>query len=130
MRCKPSRAPAKDPKILGPFLFFVELALNCDVVHWRLALLAASMSGMRTWWPHLRAQHRFPKRASMISISIDLEEDRVEWRRRLAELATARLSSARARFEGLGIVDAEGKLVSNELPPDMLPDSDTTLETG
>ena len=39
-------------------------------------------------------------------------------------------ASARARFERLGIVDAEGKLVSNELPPDMLPDSDTTLETG
>jgi hypothetical protein len=36
----------------------------------------------------------------------------------------------RARFERLGIIDAEGKLVSNELPPDMLPDSDTTLETG
>lgn len=56
--------------------------------------------------------------------------DRVEWRRRLAELATARLSSARVRFERLGIVDAERKLVSTELPPDMLPESDTTLETG
>lgn len=44
--------------------------------------------------------------------------------------AAARLSSARARFERLGIVDAEGKLVSNELPPDMLPESNTTLETG
>ena len=58
------------------------------------------MSGMLTWWPHPRAQHRFPKRVSTI------------W------------------FERLGIVDAEGKLVTNELPPDMLPDSDTTLETG
>ena len=48
----------------------------------------------------------------------------------LAELSAARLASARARFERLGIVDAEGKLVSTELPPDMLPDSDTTLETG
>ena len=62
-------------------------------------------------------------------LDLDREEDRVEWRRRLAELATARLSSARARFERLGIVDAEGKLVSTELPPDMLPESDTTLET-
>ena len=51
-------------------------------------------------------------------------------RRRLAELAAVRLSSARARFERLGIVDADGKLVSNDLPPDMLPDSDTTPETG
>lgn len=63
-------------------------------------------------------------------LDLDLEEDRVEWRRRLAELAAVRLSSARARFERLGIVDADGKLVSSDLPPDMLPDSDTTLETG
>jgi hypothetical protein len=61
---------------------------------------------------------------------LDREEDRVEWRRRLAELSAVRLSSARARFERLGIVDADGKLVSSDLPPDMLPDSDTTLETG
>jgi hypothetical protein len=61
---------------------------------------------------------------------LDREEDRVEWRRRLAESSAARLASARARFERLGIIDAEGKLVSTELPPDMLPDSDTTLETG
>jgi len=60
---------------------------------------------------------------------LDLEEDRVE-RWRLAELAAARLSSARARLERLGIIDAEGKLVSRELPPGMLPDSDTTHETG
>lgn len=63
-------------------------------------------------------------------LDLDSEEDRVEWRRRLAELATARLASARARFQHLGIVDADGKLISTELPPDMLPDSDTTLETG
>jgi len=63
-------------------------------------------------------------------LDLDREEDRVEWRRRLAELSAVRLASARARFERLGIVDAEGKLVSSELPPDMLPDSDTTLETG
>jgi hypothetical protein len=63
-------------------------------------------------------------------LDLDREDDRVEWRRRLEELAAARLSSARARLERLGIVDAEGKLVSTELPPDMLPDADTTLETG
>ncbi len=63
-------------------------------------------------------------------LDLDREADRVEWRRRLAELATAGLASARARFERLGIVNGDGKLVSTELPPDMLPDSDTTLETG
>jgi len=34
-------------------------------------------------------------------LDLDREEDRVEWRRRLAELGAARLASARARFERL-----------------------------
>ncbi|MEO7037599.1 MAG: hypothetical protein ABI548_26810 [Polyangiaceae bacterium] len=63
-------------------------------------------------------------------LDLDREEDRVEWRRRLAELASVRLASARARFERLGIVDAQGNVVSTDLPPYMLPDSDTTLDTG
>jgi hypothetical protein len=63
-------------------------------------------------------------------LDLDREEGRVEWRRRLQVLATTRLAAARARLEGLGIIDESGNLVSNELPPDMLPDSDTTLETG
>ena len=58
-------------------------------------------------------------------LHLDHDDDRAEWHRRLRELATAR-----ARLERLGIVDAEGKVVSADLPPDMLPDSDTTLETG
>jgi hypothetical protein len=68
--------------------------------------------------------------ANFEDLDLDREEDRVEWRRRLAELGTARLASARARLERLGILDADGVLVSKDLPPDMLPDSDTTLETG
>ncbi len=46
------------------------------------------------------------------------------------ELAAQRIAAARARLERLKIIDANGELVSTELPPDMLPDSDTTLETG
>ena len=34
------------------------------------------------------------------------------------------------RLERMGVIDGDGKLVSHELPPDMLPDSDATLETG
>jgi hypothetical protein len=63
-------------------------------------------------------------------LDLDRDDDRAEWHRRLRELATARLATARARLERLGIIDAKGKLVSTELPPDMLPESDTTLETG
>ena len=39
-------------------------------------------------------------------------------------------SWARVRLERLGIVDRDGNLTSTELPADMLPDSDATLETG
>ncbi len=63
-------------------------------------------------------------------LDLDRDEDRAEWHRRLSELATARLAAARTRLERLGIIDSDGNLLSTELPPDMLPDSDTTLETG
>lgn len=45
-------------------------------------------------------------------------------------LAASRVESARARLERLGVITADGNLVSRELPPDMAPESDTTLETG
>jgi hypothetical protein len=45
-------------------------------------------------------------------------------------LAAARIAAERARLERLGIVDANGDLVSRELPPDMLPESEATVETG
>src|SRR5436190_10434046 len=44
------------------------------------------------------------------------------------ELAAARLAAALARLERLGIIDEDGNLTSSELPADMLPDSDTTLD--
>ncbi len=40
------------------------------------------------------------------------------------------IAAERARLERLGIIDANGELVSRELPPDMLPDSDATVDTG
>ena len=68
--------------------------------------------------------------APVDDLDLDRDEDEEEWERRVMELAAARIAAARARLERLGIIDAEGKHVSTELPPDMLPDSDTTLETG
>ena len=68
--------------------------------------------------------------APVDDLDLDREEDEEEWERRLMALASARIAAARARLERLGIIDADGKLVSTELPPDMLPDADTTLETG
>jgi hypothetical protein len=63
-------------------------------------------------------------------LDIDRDEDDEEWERRLMQLAGQRVQAARDRLEHLGVVDAEGELVFAELPSDMRPDSDTTLETG
>jgi hypothetical protein len=63
-------------------------------------------------------------------LDLDRPEDEEEWERRVMTLAAARIGAERARLERLGIIDADGDLVSRELPPDMRPESDTTLETG
>ena len=63
-------------------------------------------------------------------LDLDRSEDEEEWERRVMALAAARIAAERLRLEHLGIIDADGKLVSTALPPDMLPASDTTLETG
>lgn len=68
--------------------------------------------------------------ARVDDLDLDQEEHRAEWRQRLSNLASARLTTSRTRLQQLGIVDNEGQLVSGESPPDMLPSSDTTLETG
>ncbi len=71
----------------------------------------------------------FPS-APFDDLDLDQSEDENEWERRVMALAAARISAERSRLERLGIIDTDGNLVSRELPPDMLPDSDTTLETG
>ena len=63
-------------------------------------------------------------------LDLDRAEDEEERERRVMALAASRIAAERARLERLGIIDAKGELVSRDLPPDMLPESDTTLETG
>ena len=63
-------------------------------------------------------------------LDLDRPEDEEEWDRRVMALAAARIAAERARLEQLGIIDANGDLVSRELPPDMLPESDATVDTG
>jgi hypothetical protein len=63
-------------------------------------------------------------------LDLDRPEDEEEWERRVMALAAARIAEERVRMEKLGLIDAEGNLVSTELTPDMLPGSDTTLDTG
>jgi hypothetical protein len=75
--------------------------------------------------------HRSPiPSAPFDDLDLYRPEDEEEWERRVMALATARIAAERARLERLGIVDARGDLVSRELPSDMLPESETTLETG
>jgi hypothetical protein len=68
--------------------------------------------------------------APVVDLDLDREDDEQEWERRVMTLASQRLEAAQARLERLGIIDSEGQLVSRELPADMKPDSDSTLETG
>ena len=68
--------------------------------------------------------------ASFDDLDLDRLEEEEEWDRRLMALATSRIAAERVRLQRLGIIDANGDLVSRELPPDMLPESETTLETG
>jgi hypothetical protein len=63
-------------------------------------------------------------------LDLDRPEDEEEWERRVMALAAARITAERARLEQLGIIDANGDLAWRELPPDMLPESEATLETG
>ena len=85
---------------------------------------------------HSRAMPAFASPSSPIpsapfdDLDLDRPEDEEEWERRVMALATARIAAERAHLERLGIIDANGNLVSTELPSDMLPESDTTLETG
>lgn len=63
-------------------------------------------------------------------LDLDRPEDEEEWERRVMALAAVRIGAERDRLEQLGIIDARGNLVSTELPPEMRPESDTTIETG
>jgi hypothetical protein len=63
-------------------------------------------------------------------LDLDRPEDEEEWERRVMALAAERIAAERTRLERLGIIDANGNLVSRDLPPDMLPESDTTVATG
>jgi len=53
---------------------------------------------------------------------LDLEkpEDESEWDRRVMALAAARIATERLRLERLGIIGADGELISRVVPPDML----------
>ena len=55
--------------------------------------------------------------APVVYLDVDREPDEQEWARRVMHLASERIQTARVRFERLGIVDANGVLVSGDLTP-------------
>lgn len=60
-------------------------------------------------------------------LDLDQPGDEHEWERRVMTLASQRIAAERIRLEHLGVIDRNGDLVSRDTPPDMLPESDTTL---
>ncbi len=66
----------------------------------------------------------------MDDLDLDIAADQAIWERRLAALAEVRIAAARARLERMGIIDRDGKLLSHELPADMRPDSESSVDTG
>lgn len=69
--------------------------------------------------------------ASVRDLDLAKDEDFAELKRRLAALAGPRLLAERARLEKLGIIDKDGNRIPRDtVPPDMRPDSDTSVETG
>jgi hypothetical protein len=75
------------------------------------------------------AQSPIPS-APFDDLDLDRPEDEEQWEARVMALASARIVAERARLECLGVIDKNGDIVSTALPADMLPESDTTLETG
>lgn len=68
--------------------------------------------------------------ARVADLEPDRPEDDEEEERRFMALAATRIAAERVRLERLGIIDDKCDLVSRELPPDMRPESETTVETG
>jgi hypothetical protein len=63
-------------------------------------------------------------------LDLDRPEDEEETERRVMALAATRIAEERIRMEKLGIIDAEGNLISTELTPDMLPGSGMGCRIG
>jgi hypothetical protein len=54
-------------------------------------------------------------------LDLDNPEDEAEWHRRVMALAAERIAAERVRLERLGIIDAQGELVSGAFHPTCSP---------
>lgn len=79
--------------------------------------------------PSSTTRARGKKRKELTLADIDPRDER-QWNRWVAGMlrkARSRIMSEFKRMRALGILDAEGNLVSKELPPDMQPGSKTEV---
>jgi len=53
-----------------------------------------------------------------------------QWEREEVELARSRIVAELARLRSLGLIDADGRALTNELPDDMKPGSKTDVTTS
>jgi hypothetical protein len=68
--------------------------------------------------------------ARVDDLDLDDDADFATWEARMDAMAERRILQARARLEQMGVIDREGRLISHELPADMLLTSSTGVETG
>ena len=68
--------------------------------------------------------------ARVDDLDFDDDADIAIWDARMDAMAERRIVQARARLEQMGVIDRNGRLIPRELPPDMLPTSKTSAETG
>jgi hypothetical protein len=68
--------------------------------------------------------------ARVDDLDLDDPSDRAKWEQRLAQLAEGRLQTARRRLEQMGVITPDGDLVSDEVPADMTPGSEASVDTG
>lgn len=66
---------------------------------------------------------------SLTGVDLDDEDDVDGWRERMRAGAAQRVADAMARFRALGLVDADGRIVEQALPPDMHAGSKTSVAT-
>lgn len=66
--------------------------------------------------------------ATVAALSAGRAQD--DWEREEVGLARGRIAAERSRLESLGLLDAKGRALTNEIPDDMKPGSKTDVTTS
>lgn len=66
---------------------------------------------------------------SLAGVDFEDDDNADAWRARMQTRAGVHVAEAMAKFRALGLVDAEGRAIERELPPDMRPESKSSVAT-